>query len=128
MKAQYESPMNNGFFRASRYPLSYSGFDNVNFTNLQIIENVILSSSQCSVVSLSEEDITFNIIPNPTNGAFEIQSSFEIQLIELYDSLGKIVLRVENQTTFDISQFTNGVYFVLIEIKSRKVIRKLVKK
>jgi len=59
---------------------------------------------------------TFNISPNPGNGIFEITSL--PGFLEIFNSTGVLIYSDEiknNKTTFDISQFADGMYFVKLK-------------
>jgi hypothetical protein len=61
-----------------------------------------------------------NIYPNPSNGIFNINSS-ENKIWEVYDVLGKIIAKSENNI-IDLSGKQQGIYFAKSEEKTLKLI------
>jgi len=62
-------------------------------------------------------DKTVSVYPNPTNSILNIKSEHGISKVELFDVQGRILqssLQTENTAAIDLSQRTNGVYFVRI--------------
>lgn len=52
------------------------------------------------------------IYPNPSNGVFSVVSSTgEIELIQVYSLMGELIL-TSTESSFDLSNHPNGVYFV----------------
>jgi len=67
---------------------------------------------------ITQRDIELDIdlYPNPTNGVFNIKNPKEIKEVFITDVNGKILERIslheDRTTSCDISQYSNGVYFV----------------
>ncbi len=78
-----------------------------------------------------EENVTidFNVYPNPTQGNISINlSNASNALVEIIDSNGKIVTtkHINNTTnTFDLSDFTNGIYFVKVKTNNTSITKKI---
>ena len=78
------------------------------------------SGTSCfNQTSISENNlIDFKVIPNPSNGFFEItvSSKFEIKLITIHDVLGKQVnfnyYNKNRSLQLDLSKVQKGTYFV----------------
>lgn len=69
----------------------------------------------------------FELFPNPSSGAFTIQSPNEIKEIIITDLLGKQILKSQvNQYNQTISLPENGVYFVQVKSKLGSSIKKIV--
>ncbi len=69
------------------------------------------------------------MVPNPANDYlnFGINSNENID-IQIFDMLGKLVLRFENvRNSVNISELKSGVYFVQIALGSKKSTKKLIK-
>ena len=69
------------------------------------------------------------IYPNPTNGILNIVSNNTIKNIEIFNSLGQLVISKKNRSSVDISYLENGLYFIkfldgLNNIYIKKVIKK----
>ncbi len=63
----------------------------------------------------SQNDI--NIYPNPTSGLVSIATNLinhENFTVNVFDSFGKLLLSVENTNTLDLSELSNGVYFISV--------------
>lgn len=91
------------------------------------------SVGPCSLTSGMDEikeSQNFILYPNPTNGLFQIKTEQEINSIEVSDVFGRRMLYSENnQTEINISNFTNGIYFVRFsDSKGNTVVKKIVKR
>ena len=86
-----------------------------------------------SVQNQSEENKKELLIyPNPTQNIFYIkqQSAQKIQ-IEVIDATGKIVLHSSGQDlieSIDLTEFTNGLYFIKVRSEGKVTVQKLIKK
>lgn len=67
------------------------------------------------------EQITIDIFPNPTRNQITIKSDQKINQLQLFDVSGKLI-RSSSRTTFDISDFTKGVYFLTVYFDNGNVI------
>ena len=59
---------------------------------------------------------SFNIYPNPANNMLYVEGE-DIEIVEIYNSLGQRVLAVEGvaeKTSIDVASFDNGVYVVRV--------------
>ena len=98
--------------------------------NAPIITNLEVTTFQALNNSIFEIDDSVAVFPNPTNGTININSTFNIKTIELYDIQGRIletVLENTNTTTLDISSRQNGIYFLKINTKNGSKVEKIVK-
>lgn len=68
----------------------------------------------------------FSIFPNPTSGKVTIKSEVKIELIEIIDSSGKTILKT-NKPTFDLTEFTNGIYYINIHSNQNSILKKIIK-
>jgi hypothetical protein len=75
------------------------------------------------------ENYELSIYPNPSNGAFTIESDVAINL-SLIDELGQTVKTISlteaNKHEINISELANGIYFVVGKTDSIKVNQKIV--
>ncbi len=77
-----------------------------------------------------EFDDSIKIYPNPTTSIINIASEFSIQTIELYDIQGRILeTHLEDATisTFNLSDKSNGIYFLKIKTEKGSKVEKVVK-
>ena len=80
----------------------------------------------------SEEFATNKVVlyPNPTSSIITINSNETIESIDLYDSLGRVLVSkiVEsNEVSLELSNYNNGVYFVKIIKDNSEKIEKILK-
>jgi len=82
-------------------------------------------------LSIKELENSFEVYPNPTTGEILIQGSkFKVQSVEVFDVYGRKchVSRVTlHENHFDISDLSNGIYFVKIQTKTGTVVKKVIK-
>ena len=81
-------------------------------------------------VTENNVDKSIKIYPNPTHSVININGDFNIQSIQLYDIQGRLLLTnlgISNEAVLDISEKSNGIYFVKITsdkgIKVEKIIK-----
>ena len=85
-------------------------------------------------LGLNEETkFKFQVYPNPVSNQFTILSGELISndaKVEVYTSLGQVVLttNLTNDKVIDVSQLSNGFYFVKISENNRSFIQKIIKK
>ncbi len=79
------------------------------------IQTNTVSTEVVDALSLNEyhQDL-FSLFPNPTSDIIYIESQFEISTIDIYNSLGQLVLSKSHENRIDISNFSNGFYLVQI--------------
>ncbi len=106
----------------------YSGFSSYCFTE-------IIVNGANNIDKFSE--ITFNIYPNPTNSILFIQipnllNSKIIKDINLFDISGKEVLKIgdnlnQSEIKIDLSELSNGIYFIEINTIEQVFYSKIIK-
>lgn len=82
------------------------------------------------VLSVGENDFDdhLSVYPNPTSGAVHVESSTnETIQVEVLDGLGKLLHRdsFQYKTSFDLSEFGRGMYFLRTTINGVSNVRKL---
>ena len=89
---------------------------------------VVTVTSNCGLANEGFMDNEVVLFPNPTKSNININNN--IKTIELFDFQGRLLVSKtinEKQTTLDVSNYTNGVYFVKIttdaDVKIGKVIK-----
>ena len=96
------------------------------------IDNFIISVNQ--VLGVKQNTIAgLNMYPNPVSNQFTMLSSELISndaKVEIYTSLGQVVLttNLPNDKVVDVSQLSNGFYFVKISENNRSFTQKIIKK
>jgi hypothetical protein len=127
----------NVVFKIKRYETSYSGFSGQTIIPGAPIELNPLNYT-CSTYPLSiNEDVAlnraFSVSPNPANEFIVISSEFAINeniKITITDVLGKIVYNSQFQTSnfkLQTSNFSKGVYFVILDNGKEKMVSRFLK-
>lgn len=80
-----------------------------------------------NVLSVSDEDFSVNVYPNPTQNSIKIDSVERIDFLELYTMLGqRVASKSMNCVSLDVSSFDNGIYVLKIKsgekLKSHKLV------
>lgn len=89
------------------------------------IDNVELTS----VESVAENEISFNVYPNPVENQLLIETEKEITNITIFTVNGVMMYEGRyNEEGIDISGLNAGVYFVKIAIDNHEIIEKIIKK
>jgi len=78
--------------------------------------------------SAIEENLDeLSIYPNPANSMLNIQSSTQIQSVELFNIQGQLVIKEGNVNQINVSSLTNGVYMIRIATENGVKVQKFVK-
>lgn len=89
------------------------------------IDNVELTS----VESVAENEISFNVYPNPVENQLLIETEKEITNITIFTVNGVMMYEGKyNEGGIDISGLNAGVYFVKVAIDNHEIIEKIIKK
>lgn len=96
------------------------------FTSNGASDIFLLKLSQTNVGTLEVSNIYPNkVYPNPSTGIFNLEARPDSPF-EVIDLLGKVLLSGqvnEHNTSFDLSKFANGVYFLKLEDQTLKLIK-----
>lgn len=98
--------------------------------NFPIETNTATSIFQVLSNSILNQDDSAGVYPNPSKDMLNIKSNSIIKSIEIYDVNGRIVQsKISNLETesFDISNFTKGIYFVKIKTEFGEKLEKIIK-
>ncbi len=98
-------------------------FNNKKCNSFKVIDNCILkrSSGQLDYTKII-------LVPNPTYGNFAISGGEIFTDYAIYDQLGReMVAKRKVESTNDISQLQNGVYFVRLTVGSINVTKRIIK-
>jgi len=79
---------------------------------------------------ISDMESNYNVVvyPNPVSAYLNIESPFSIQKLDIFNSTGQIVmstLPAENRVNLDLSNFTNGIYFLQLQTINGKISKKI---
>ena len=89
-------------------------------------EWIVTVSIAVSIDDISEPNI--KIYPNPATNGLYIESTDEISSISIISTIGNINYEynaIENLNRIDISEYSPGLYFVLIKSKNSSIIKKI---
>ena len=70
--------------------------------------------------------IQVKIYPNPAKDIINISSEKQIQSIEIYDVLGRLI-KTETKNNINVSQFSKGNYLIKIKTGDQEIIEKFIK-
>lgn len=80
--------------------------------------------------SISENyDKILDIFPNPCNGVFTATSNQTIELLQVYNNLGQLLISQnphQLSASINISSFNNGFYFVKMQTKSNTIVKRVI--
>ncbi|MDT0295247.1 T9SS type A sorting domain-containing protein [Mesonia ostreae] len=88
----------------------------------------IYRNEQLAVGNKKEVEVT--LFPNPVGSKFQLEMEQEkkIRSVRIFSVNGKEILKFnEAQSSYDVSQLKQGIYFIQIETEERKSIIKLMK-
>ena len=82
-----------------------------------------LQFGSCTTPSTGIDELTssFSIYPNPSNGIITIQAANSINTVNIYNMIGNLVMVkniANNQSTLNIENLTNGVYFMELNLSN----------
>ena len=101
-------------------------YSTTNWTN---IDAQTTFSESCSTLSIDDVQISelITLYPNPTRNVININTAsiFQINLVEIFNTLGKKVL-LSNDTSINIRTLNSGLYFVKVSLGEKEVIKKLI--
>lgn len=92
-----------------------------------VINGVVLSSETFALESIA-------VYPNPSNGLYTISTkNHQIEAIEVYDITGKNILKqnnfkTANEVMLDLTNASNGIYFMKISTDVGSITKRIIKK
>ena len=90
------------------------------------IYGITIDKSTLSTSDLVEN--SFALYPNPTTDSFKVESSKEINNVQVFGINGRLLKTLTPTTTYDISDLASGLYLVTINSLSGSETMKLMKK
>lgn len=100
------------------------------FTNANATTNNAVTTFQNLSVGLNEMDASIVVYPNPTNSILNIDSNNTIKTVQLYDISGRLLqtnLSDSYKVSIDMTQRSNGIYFLKIASDKGQKVEKIVK-
>ena len=81
--------------------------------------------------SITEENISFDIYPNPVNDRLNIVTEAEVEEVVVYDIYGRHQVTKspshQGDLTIDASELNSGIYFVEIKTNEGNIVKRIVK-
>ncbi|WP_426477949.1 S8/S53 family peptidase [Chryseobacterium sp. CBSDS_008] len=105
---------------ASLYPAhsDQTGYGILNFGSLY---NLVLNTSE--IVKKEK----YAIFPNPAKNILNIATEQEVQSLEIYDNLGRLIRKSNNQKSIKVEDFSKGTYYLKIQMKDSVSYEKFLK-
>jgi hypothetical protein len=102
---------------------------NLNETGTTMFLNLVAEYVLKIGASVEESMATrVSVYPNPATDKVSIENMVNIEKIEIYSLSGNLIKTVEGKSTFDVSDFTQGMYMLKVysgdEIRSSSFIKK----
>ena len=66
------------------------------------------------------------VYPNPTKNLITIETRLEIE-VEVYDLMGKLLIKEENTKRLDLSKLSNGLYNLSIIYEKKRYNKQIIK-
>lgn len=126
----------NVLFKIKTLPTLLVGDQIANIANIYFDYNAPIETNEArstfAVLNNSNfvKDQSISIAPNPAKNSVTVTAISNIKSIELFDVQGRIlqtILEDKNTTTIDISNKSNGIYFLKVTTENGSSVEKLVK-
>lgn len=92
-----------------------------------MIRPVLGSKPELLVSKDLQEFKEFNIFPNPFHDFITIQTTSTFTYVEIYNFLGKLIKKMDAQTTIELKDLSPGLYFLKIVNPNTECIQKIIK-
>ncbi len=118
---------------ACLYDLDNDGFQDILYG--QIGGGLAFYNGLDTTIFVAEipNDYSFSVFPNPTSGNLNIQfpeHDYFNKNIQLMDAMGRVVITEfqsrRNEFTLDLSEISDGLYFLVAEIGSTRIVKKVI--
>ncbi len=109
------------------YAVGFVNNDYSGFTGGLIIKNS--TGNNINQIDNIQNNNLYSIYPNPSEGIFTLETSESPALISVWDITGKELFRTETSKTInriDLSNYNDGLYFILIKTGHQEIIKKVV--
>ena len=91
------------------------------------VDNVyVINNENMSTTDLSDNQYT--IYPNPTSDILNIRTIKKVDSIEVYNLVGKFVLKSDKQQSINVEHLNTGTYIIKIKTGDKIVSKKFIKK
>ena len=126
--SQGDTPTLNNVFRAEKFSYDYPAFLDKDLTPGDPIElNPDLSN--CTLLSIADSKLNsdIKIYPNPIHDVLNIKSQSNISKIEVYSTLGELIITTINSNQVDLKNNSSGIYIIKIYGVNGIVTKKIIK-
>lgn len=105
---------------ASLYPnhTDQMGYGILNFGSFY---NTVLNTSEL----VKNEKVA--IFPNPVKNILNIATEKEILSLEIYDNLGRLIIKVNHRKSVKVDDFAKGIYYLKVQTKDKVFYEKMIK-
>jgi hypothetical protein len=104
--------------------------DDVDYANANWSGNFdadVVFSLDCSNGISEIKEKLIEVYPNPTTGLLTVKNLNPSE-IKIFDNTGRLLNSFSNTNSFDISDYSAGIYFIQIQTKTEVIFEKLIKK
>lgn len=105
---------------ASLFP-SYDDQMGYGILNFGSFYNSVLNTSE-----LVKKD-RLSIFPNPVKSILNVATEDDVQFLEVYDHLGRSIIKAKNQKSVKVEDFPKGTYYLKIQTKENVYYKKFLK-
>ncbi|MBL7895432.1 MAG: T9SS type A sorting domain-containing protein [Bacteroidia bacterium] len=88
-----------------------------------------VNTNFCTVLNIENHELNgkLNLSPNPAHSKIVINASDKIESVEVYDISGKLISTHSNTNEIDVSELTQGMYFLRMNFGNEIVTKKFIK-
>ncbi len=100
------------------------GTTSVTSTNTSTVTVIV---DDCTGIEKINNKPELTITPNPSKGIFALNEDFAKTTnyeISIYNSFGEQIMKTKNASTFDLSEYSNGIYFITIKTEDNTIYNK----
>lgn len=88
-----------------------------------------VNTNFCTVLNIENNELNskLNLSPNPAHSKIVINANEKIDSLEVYDISGKLISTHSNTNEIDVSELTQGMYFLRMNLGNEIVTKKFIK-
>lgn len=90
--------------------------------------NFKLTNPTSGIESVEESQNDFEIYPNPVSDVLNITAKGEIGNIKIFNLTGSLVKETKKETSIDVSEISNGNYFIMVIVDGKPMVKSFIKK
>jgi len=98
-------------------------------TGTILISEGFISSSLSNTLGINDvgiNDENIVVYPNPTSDFIYIKTNLSLEKIELYDALGKNILKAKNIKKIPVNNLSKGIYILKIYSGNKSISKKVI--